>query len=103
MDVPLGYIEQQLRDTLAGLDIESGLSYEVQRTDEELILRLLVTDAVTKQRLWELWRGDWPCWREISFHVPFLLGTEIEWDGTSFARRIARELPWPFSDWRLSK
>ena len=71
----------------------------MQRTDGELILKLLVSDPVTKQRLWELWRGDWPRWREISFHVPFLMGTEIEWDGTNFLRRIAREFPcdWPIS------
>lgn len=95
MEVPLGHVEQQIRDTLAGLEIEPGLSYEVQRTDNELILRLLVAEAVTKQRLWELWRGDWPRWNELSFYVPMLLGTDIEWDGKSFLRRIEKEFPWP--------
>jgi hypothetical protein len=103
MDVPLAHIEQLLRDTLSGLDIEPGLSYEIQRTDEELILKLLVSKQTTKQRLWELWRGDWPQWSEISLHVPFMMGTEIEWDGTIFLRRVARELPWPFSEWPIFK
>jgi hypothetical protein len=40
MDRELAYWERQLRDTLAGLEMEPGLSYEVQRTDEELVLKL---------------------------------------------------------------
>jgi hypothetical protein len=103
MDRALAYFERQLRDTLAGLEMEPGLSYEVQRSDEELILKLVVSEAVTKQRLWELWRGDWPGWSEISFHVPAMCGTEIEWDGRNFLRRIEREFPWPFSDWPMLK
>jgi hypothetical protein len=103
MDVPLAHFEQQLRDTLAGLEIEPGLRYEVRQTDEELILKLLVSDRTTKQRLWELWRGDWPRWSVISFNVPVMMGTEIEWDGTNFLRRVAREFPWPISEWPISK
>jgi len=103
MDRALAYIEQRLRDTLADLEPETGLSYEVKRSDKEVVLKLLVSEGVTKQRLWELWRGEWPGWREISFYVPALVGTEIEWDGNSFLRRIAWELPWPISDWPMSK
>jgi hypothetical protein len=39
--------------------------------------------------------GDWPRWNELSFYVPMLLGTDIEWDGKSFLRRIEKEFPWP--------
>jgi hypothetical protein len=85
------------------LEVEQGLSYEVKRSEKELVLKLLVSGGVTKQRLWELWRGDWPGWREISFYVPVFVGTEIEWDGTSFLRRIEGEFPWPISDWPMSK
>ncbi|HKD59814.1 MAG TPA: hypothetical protein VKB47_05115 [Terracidiphilus sp.] len=100
MNVSLAHIEQLLRFALAGLELESGLSYEVQRTKEELILKLLVSDAVTKQRLWELWQGDWPRWGDISGHVPLFTEAKIEWDGMCFSRRIARELPWPL-EWPL--
>jgi hypothetical protein len=103
MDRALAYIEQRLRETLADLDVEQGLTYEIKRSERELVLKLLVSQGVTKQRLWELWRGDWPGWREISFYVPAMVGTEIEWDGTSFLRRIDMEFPWPISDWPISK
>ena len=101
MSRALDYFERQLRDTLAELVIEPGLTYEVQRTNEELLLKLLVGEQVTKQRLWELWRGEWPGWSEISFHVPAFGHTEIEWDGGKFLRRlsVSFEIPWQSGQW----
>lgn len=104
MDRALAIFEQRLRETLQDLEMEKELSYEVKRSDTELVLKLLVLEDVTKQRLWELWRGDWPGWREISFYVPALLCTEIEWDGTSFLRRVSMgDLSWPIPNWPVSK
>lgn len=93
MDRALDYFERKLREALTGLEIEPGLSYEVERTDQELLLKLLVSEGVTKQRLWELWRGEWPGWREISFHVPVIALTEVEWDGAKFLRCLSKEFP----------
>jgi hypothetical protein len=88
---PSSQLERRLRDAIEGIAPESGLRYEVLRNEDELVLKLVVSEQVTKQRLWELWRGDWPSWNEIAFRVPHLKVTEIEWDGTCFMRRFPRE------------
>lgn len=88
--------EQRIRAAIAGVDAEVGFNYEVHRTEQEVILKLNVPGDVTKQRLWELWQGDWPAWKEISSRVPLLRMMEIEWDGTSFSLRIRNEFLTPF-------